>query len=93
MEMYQNVGLSVDTQNLILKTRTIQENVQQRSTPESETIEDEIEVLEVVEERIDEEMYLDMNKSSKHVNENNEYDPDDADESMGEIQISSLIHR
>ena len=28
MEMYQNVGLSVDTQNLILKTRTIQENVQ-----------------------------------------------------------------
>ena len=30
-------------------------------------------------------MYLDMNKSSKHVNENNEYDPDDADESMGEI--------
>ena len=66
LEMYQNLGASVDSQILTFKDKTIHGNVQQNSTSEKETIEDEIEVLEVVKERNDEdalvpekEFYLD----------------------------------
>ena len=68
-------------------TGEIQENEQQSSVPEDETIEDEIEVLEVIKESMNEEMYLDMNKGTKSSDElvNEENDSDDAFESMGEI--------
>ena len=85
LKMYQNVGASVDNQNLTLKTKAIRENMKQNSTAEKETIEAEIELLEVVKEGIDKEMYLDMNKSSKYVNAHIEHDLVDADESICEI--------
>ena len=89
LEMYQNVDASMDNQNLTSKTKTIQENGQQCSTPESKTIEEEIEVLEVVKENMNDKIILDMNKDSKLsdslVIENDDHDSDDADEHMGEI--------
>ena len=88
LEMYQNVCPSVVTQNLTLKTKAIRENMQS-SASESETIEDEIEVLELVGETMNDEILLDMTKGSKLsdtlANENDERDPGDADESVSEI--------
>ena len=89
MEMYQNVGPSVDTKNHTLKTRIIQENMQLNSTSEIEIIDDEIEVLEVVKESIDENIYLDLNidsnLSDKYVIENDVHYDRYADESVGEV--------
>ena len=72
-------------------TGEIQENEQQSSVPEDETIEDEIEVLEVIKESMNEEMYLDMNKGTKSSDElvNEENDSYDAFESMGLGEIDS----
>ena len=54
---------------------------------EAETMDDEIEVLEVVKESIDEEMCFDMNKDAEFAEDNDEHDAGDVDESMGEINI------
>ena len=86
LKMYQNVGASVDTLNLTLKPDAIQENMQQSSTPERETIEDEIEVVEVVKERIDEEMYLEINEDTKL--SDNDGDLGNGDESVVKIDNS-----
>ena len=86
LKMYQNVGASVDTLNLTLKPDAIQENMQQSSKPDRETIEDEIEVLEVVKERIDEEMYLEINEDTKL--SDNDGDLGNGDESVVKIDNS-----
>ena len=52
-------------QKLKLPPMKFKKNEEQISVPENETIEDEIEVLEVVKERMKEEMFLDMNKGTK----------------------------
>ena len=76
----ENHNIGLVTENTQNNQRCIKEQ-EQSSAIETETIEGEIEVLEVVKESINEEMYLDMKKGSKHVNENDEHDPDYADES------------
>ena len=106
LEMYQNNGSSeesqkknVETHNFGLVTESIQDNQrcikekEQSSVIESETIEDEIEVLEVVKESINEQMYLDMKKGSKQVNENDEHDPGDAVKSRVETSLGSARNR
>ena len=79
----------MDTKNHTLKTRIIQENMQLNSTSEIEIIDDEIEVLEVVKESIDENIYLDLNidsnLSDKYVIENDVHYDRYADESVGEV--------
>ena len=74
LEMYRNVGASEDSQNIPLETETIpdviQENDLQSSVKETEVIDDEIEVLEVVKESINEEMHLNMRKDSKSYKKN-----------------------
>ena len=68
----------------------IQEDQQQSSVPENEPIEDEIEILEVVKGSMNEEILLDMKKSSilidKFVNnENDKHDAIEVEETMSEI--------
>ena len=72
-----------------ITTNEIQEHEQQISVPENETTEDEIEVLEVIKESMNEEMYLNMTKETKSSNEFmndvNDGNSGDEEESMGEI--------
>ena len=85
---YQNYGPTPKIQKNTLEAEIIT-NEKQSIIPENEMIEDEIEDLEVVKETLNEEMYGDMDKGSKpidnHVNENDEDDLGEAEENMDEI--------
>ena len=81
--------LKMKDKELALKDKTIQENVEQNSMPERKTIEDEIEVLEVVKESMNDDILLDMNKGTKSndelVNDDHDDDSGNDEESMDEI--------
>ena len=71
-------------------TDEVQEHEEQSSNPENENVENEIEILEVVKERMNDEILLNVNEetvpSDTFVNnENNEHDSGEAEESIGEI--------
>ena len=104
LKMYQNSNFTEESQenivenhNIGMVTESIPDNQrcinnQEHNSAietEFETLDNEIEVLEVVKESINDKMYLDMNKDSKHVNENDEHDSGEAVESMGETEPAS----
>ena len=71
-------------------TDEVQEHEEQSSMPENENVENEIEILEVVKERMNDEILLNVNEETEPSdtfvnNENNEHDSGEAEESMGEI--------
>ena len=87
-ESFEETDL-IDSEDCATSVETEQELEQQSSSmQEAETLDDEIEVLEVLKDSIQEEMHLDMNKGPKsyymQVNENDSGDRD-AEESIDEI--------
>ena len=88
LENYQKNGISKEYQKNNAVNQNTQGSEQQSANMlEAETMDDEIEVLEVVKESIDEEMCFDMNKDAEFAEDNDEHDAGDVDESMGEINI------
>ena len=72
-----------------MTTNEIQEHVEQISVPGNETIEDEVEVLEVVKESMNDAILLDISEDTKSsyelVNDDHDDDTGNGEESMGEI--------
>ena len=100
LETYRNNGDSEDTQKVCfeaqINTDDVQENKLCSFVKETETMENEIEVLEVIKDSIDEEMYFDMSKNSKvpkkNGNENDElYSGDLAGESLNGTEDENHI--
>ena len=88
LEIYQKNSSSEKSQENNAENQNIHGSEQQSAEIlQAETMDDEIEVLEVVKESIDEEMCFDMNKDAEFAEDNDEHDAGDVDESMGEINI------
>ena len=91
---FKTQGINFENQKKTLETETmtddIQENEEQILVLENETIEDEIEVLEIVQESMNKDILLDLNEDTKLSdtlvnNDNDEHDSGEAKEFMGEI--------